>query len=90
VSFSDADVLPPGSISVEERRGGLFAVSFSAMACPCEVLFYAKDRAEAEQAGELAALEAWRVERKYSRYRDDSVVAGIHLRRGQASVLDRP
>jgi thiamine biosynthesis lipoprotein len=38
--------------------------------------------------GELAALEARRVECKYSRYRDDSVVAWIHRQRGQAGVVD--
>jgi FAD:protein FMN transferase len=88
VSFPDADVVASGAISIEERPGGLFAVSFSAMASPCEVLVYTQARAEAMKAGELAANEAWRVERKFSRYRDDSVVAGIHRKRGQVSVLD--
>ena len=58
------------------------------MASPCEVLVHTIERAEALQLGELAANEAWRVERKYSRYRDDSVVGWIHRRRGQVSVLD--
>ena len=89
MSFPDTDVVCSDSISIEERPGGLFAVSFSAMASPCEVLVYTKERAEALQVGELAANEAWRVERKYSRYRDDSVVAGIHRRRGQVSEIGR-
>jgi thiamine biosynthesis lipoprotein len=88
LSFPDTVVASPGSISIEERPGGLFAVSFSAMASPCEVLVYTNERAAALQIGELAALEAWRVECKYSRYRDDSAVSWIHRRRGQASVLD--
>ena len=88
MSFPGTEVLPSDSISIEERPGALFAVGFSAMASPCEVLVYTKERAEALQLGELAANEAWRVERKYSRYRDDSVVAWIHRRRGQVSVLD--
>jgi thiamine biosynthesis lipoprotein len=88
VSFPDTDVVSPGSISIEERPGGLFALSFSAMACPCEVLVYSKERAAALEVGELAAQEAWRVEHKYSRYRDDSVIAWIHRQRGEASVLD--
>jgi thiamine biosynthesis lipoprotein len=58
------------------------------MASPCEVLVYTDERAEAVKLGELAANEAWRVERKYSRYRDDSVVAWIHRQRGQVGVLD--
>jgi thiamine biosynthesis lipoprotein len=74
-------------VAVEERPDGLVAVRFSAMASPCEVLVYAS-KEEALQLGTLAADEAWRVERKYSRYRDDSVVAWIHGRRGETSVLD--
>jgi thiamine biosynthesis lipoprotein len=88
VSFPDADVVASGTLSIAERPGGLFAVSFSAMASPCEVLVYTQERAEALQVGELAANEAWRVEHKYSRYRDHSVVAGIHRKRGQVNVLD--
>ena len=38
--------------------------------------------------GRLVAQEAWRVERKYSRYRDDSVVSQIHRNRGIAIELD--
>jgi FAD:protein FMN transferase len=88
VSSSGAAIVASDSISIEERPGGLFAVGFSAMASPCEVLVYTDERAEAVKVGELAANEAWRVERKYSRYRDDSVVAWIHRQRGQVSVLD--
>jgi thiamine biosynthesis lipoprotein len=88
VNSSDAGIVASDSISIEERAVGLFAVSFSAMASPCEVLVYTSERVEAIEAGQLAANEAWRVERKYSRYRDDSVVAWIHRQRGQVSVLD--
>ena len=88
MSFPDADVVASGAISIEERPGGLFAVSFGAMASPCEVLVYTQERAEALQVGELAANEAWRVEHKFSRYRDHSVVAGIHRKRGQVIALD--
>jgi FAD:protein FMN transferase len=88
VSSSGAVNVASDLISIEERPGGLFAVGFSAMASPCEVLVYTDERAEAVKVGELAANEAWRVERKYSRYRDDSVVAWIHRQRGQVSVLD--
>jgi len=88
VSFPDTDVVTSDPISIEARPSGLFAVCFSAMASPCEVLVYTKERAEALKVGELAAHEAWRVEQKFSRYRDDSVVAWIHRQRGQASVLD--
>jgi thiamine biosynthesis lipoprotein len=39
--------------------------------------------------GTAAAQEAWRVERKYSRYRDDSVTAWIHENRGTAIEVDQ-
>jgi thiamine biosynthesis lipoprotein len=46
------------------------------------------DRALALQLAGLVAQEAWRIEQKYSRYRDDSVVAWIHGRRGSPCVVD--
>jgi FAD:protein FMN transferase len=58
------------------------------MASPCEVLVDIGDRALALQLAGLVAQEAWRVERKYSRYRDDSVLAWIHGLRGLPCVLD--
>ena len=39
-------------------------------------------------AGPAAAQEAWRVERKFSRYRDDSVLAWIHRNRGTEVSVD--
>jgi thiamine biosynthesis lipoprotein len=71
-----------GAVTIEERSGDLLAVCFTAMASPCEILFENADRADALELGALAAHEAWRVEHKYSRYRDDSVVAWIHSNRG--------
>jgi thiamine biosynthesis lipoprotein len=38
--------------------------------------------------GTVAAQEAWRVEKKYSRYREDSVTAWIHKNRGTLIELD--
>ena len=58
------------------------------MASPCEVLVATPDRELALQLGSLAAQEAWRVEGKYSRYRDDSIVAWIHRTRGQRIEVD--
>jgi thiamine biosynthesis lipoprotein len=39
--------------------------------------------------GTTAAQEAWRVEKKYSRYRDDSVTAWIHENRGTVIAVDQ-
>jgi thiamine biosynthesis lipoprotein len=77
-----------GQLRVEERAEDLIAVCFTAMASPCEVLLPAADRSDALELGGLAALEARRVEQKYSRYRDDSVVAWLHRHRGESVVVD--
>lgn len=64
------------------------AVCFTAMAGPCEVLLPCTTVDAALEAGRLAAGEAWRVERKFSRYRADSVTAGIHESRGRKIEVD--
>jgi len=53
-----------------------------------EVLLPAMSRHAALALGKVAAQEAWRVEKKYSRYRDDSVTAWIHRNRGTVLELD--
>jgi thiamine biosynthesis lipoprotein len=63
-------------------------VKFTAMAGPCEVLVHTDDAARALGLGTMAAQEAWRVEHKYSRYTDDSVVAWIQGHRGLKCALD--
>src|SRR5581483_3084077 len=76
------------SVEIEDRPGGLMAATFTAMASPCEVLLEGADRKQALSFGALVAEEAWRIECKYSRYRDDSVVAVIHRQRGREVLLD--
>ncbi len=73
---------------VETRGENLLAVRFTAMASPCEVLLPSMSRHAALAIGEVAAQEAWRIENKYSRYRDDSVTAWIHENRGTALEVD--
>jgi thiamine biosynthesis lipoprotein len=73
---------------MEERPGSLLAVKFNAMACPCEVLVQAGDPTRAMGLGVMAAQEAWRIEHKYSRYRNDSIIAWIHGHRGTKCTLD--
>ena len=78
----------PAPVNIESRAGGLIAATFAAMASPCEVLFETDDAALARRLGELAAGEAWRIERKFSRYREDSVVARIHASGGEPVSVD--
>jgi thiamine biosynthesis lipoprotein len=77
-----------GALVVEQRAQHLFAACFTAMASPCEVLLYTSNRAQALATGTLVANEAWRVEQKYSRYRDDSVTTWIHRNRGTETCVD--
>lgn len=57
---------------------------FSAMGCPCAI------HADKPAAAEAARAEVLRLERKYSRYRDDSVLSRINAAAGNAQgcVLD--
>lgn len=71
-----------------ERCDAGWRLRFAAMASPCEVLVEAADEAAARALGALAAAEALRIERKFSRYRDDSVLAAWHARRGEAVEVD--
>jgi thiamine biosynthesis lipoprotein len=79
---------PAGPLFVEERTPNLYVACFSAMASPCEVLVHTSNRGQALELGNLVAHEAWRVEQKYSRYRDDSVLAWIHRNRGTEISVD--
>ena len=80
--------MPDEGLIVEARGESLLAVRFTAMASPCEVLLPLMAEHAALAIATVAAEEAWRVEKKYSRYRDDSVTAWIHENRGTAIEVD--
>jgi len=80
--------VPGEELIVEARGENLLAVKFTAMASPCEVLLPSMSEHAALSMGSVAAQEAWRVEKKYSRYRDDSVTAWIHENRGTPIEVD--
>lgn len=61
-----------------ERTGALWHARFTAMASPCELLVETDDRECAEAVARAGAGEAWRIERTFSRYRDDNIVAAIN------------
>jgi len=71
-----------------EARGELLAAKFTAMASPCEVLWSSTEHGSALALGTIAATEALRIERKFSRYRDDSITAWIHGHRGTTIEVD--
>ncbi len=89
LAMADAD-RPGGErpASTFERSGADFRYGFYAMATPCEVRIETQNAAVAEAAGRAAEAEARRVEQKFSRYREDSVVGRINASRGRPIELD--
>jgi thiamine biosynthesis lipoprotein len=73
---------------VVESRGELLVAKFTAMASPCEVLWSSTEHGSALALGTIAVTEALRIERKFSRYRDDSITAWIHGHRGTTIEVD--
>jgi thiamine biosynthesis lipoprotein len=61
-----------------ERRADYFVGHFNAMASPCEILIDTKNENIAKQAIEIAHLEAERIEKKFSRYREDNIIYQIN------------
>jgi FAD:protein FMN transferase len=80
--------VPDEGLVVEARGADVLAVRFTAMASPCEVLVPSMSHDAALAIGAVAAQEAWRIEKKFSRYRDDSITAWIHRNRGIAIEVD--
>jgi len=58
------------------------------MASPCEVLIEGGPATHARNIAGVAAQEAWRVERKWSRYRDGNIIHRINTAAGQAVRVD--
>ena len=61
---------------------------FMAMASDCELLVDSSDEQLTHELAQIVATEAWRIEQKFSRYRDDSVLYEIHGAQGQAVSVD--
>ena len=61
---------------------------FSAMACPCEILIESTDKQHALSITDLAFKEAIRIEKKFSRYRDDNIIYLINNSSGQSVKVD--
>jgi len=58
------------------------------MASPCEVLVDTRDYVLAKKLVHIAANEAWRIEQKFSRYRNDNVLYHIHHASGARVKVD--
>ena len=58
------------------------------MASPCEVLIETNDEVLARELIEKAAAETWRIEAKFSRYRQDNIVNQINSAGGKETQVD--
>jgi thiamine biosynthesis lipoprotein len=63
-------------------------VEFEAMACPCEILIRTKSASDVKKLAALAVDETRRIERKFSRYRDDNIIHEINNSDGKPVTLD--
>jgi len=70
------------------NAGSHWTIEYAAMAGPCEVLVRRTTQSEARKLASLVHSETVRIERKYSRYRDDSVVYAINHSDGHAVPID--
>lgn len=71
-----------------ERAGTDYLFGFRAMATPCEVRIETEDGDAALRAARAVEREAKRIEEKFSRYRDDSVVGRINASAGREIEVD--
>lgn len=91
---SHGEPLPQGSAEIGpeplelERAGRCWVGRFTAMASPCELLVDTDDRDEAAHLAAVAAGEARRIERTFSRYRTDNVIHRIHHAGGRPVTVD--
>lgn len=70
------------------RHDGYCAGRFAAMASPCELLVAGDDVPLARELTRIVYEEAQRIEQKFSRYRDDNVIAAINRAAGERVAVD--
>ncbi|MGB0866925.1 MAG: FAD:protein FMN transferase [Granulosicoccaceae bacterium] len=70
------------------RKTPGYAGRFFAMASPCELMVHSEDPTLARHICETASQEAWRIEDRYSRYRNDNLVYQINNARGTELEVD--
>ena len=71
-----------------EKQYDYFAGRFQAMASPCEVLMETSDRSLARELAHIAEQETRRIEKKFSRYRDDNIIHAINNADGKPVEVD--
>lgn len=70
------------------RTEDYYTGRFQAMASPCELLIDVDDEPLARQLLDIAHNETLRIEQKFSRYRDDSIIQRINRSAGETIEVD--
>jgi FAD:protein FMN transferase len=70
------------------RTESYWAITYAAMASPCEVLACCESASEARKLASLAFGETSRIEAKFSRYRDGNIVHAINHSDGVPVTVD--
>ncbi|MDX2320349.1 MAG: FAD:protein FMN transferase [Moritella sp.] len=70
------------------RQADYWLGEFAVMASTCQVLLDDMNAAQADSLVALAYAEAKRIELKYSRFRDDNIIARLNHAKGRAVQLD--
>jgi len=60
------------------ETGSHWIISYTAMAGPCEILVRSENKSEVSDLASLSFAETSRIEREFSRYRDDNIVHAIN------------
>jgi len=66
----------------------LWVGRFQAMASDCDILMEGLDRSQAAHLLFIAASETWRIEYKFSRYREDNIMSEINHSHGKTIRVD--
>jgi thiamine biosynthesis lipoprotein len=67
----------------------LFHFPFKAMGSSCEIQLYAASKSQAQDIANIAIADVHRIEQRYSRYRDDSVLTAINNAAEIAGSIDK-
>lgn len=71
-----------------QQQKDFFKITFSAMACPCEVLVYTRELELVERVAIISSAEACRVEQRFSRYQKGNLCWQMNHSRGSAIDID--
>jgi thiamine biosynthesis lipoprotein len=88
IPLAKSEGAPDHAAARLSRSGRDFLCTFLAMATPCEVRVETDDASVAQRVADVVEAEARRIEAKFSRYRNDSMVGRINTADGHAVAVD--